>query len=108
MISDSSAMARMAANFVLALAVRQNARSFAKDLPLGVRPQLHCIRRCLAALSWAHMREDYHVGLVLVVDDRPHKTRRTIMPRVSGLLDDVVLDEDAGIVQIDQDRLTLK
>ena len=108
MISDSSAMARIAANFVLALAMRQNATSLAKDLPLDVRPQLHCMRRCLAASSRAFMREDYHVGLVLVVDDRPHKTRRAIMARVSGLLDDVVLDEDAGIVQIDQDRLTLK
>jgi hypothetical protein len=54
-------MARMAANLVLALAVHQNARSSAKDLPLDVRPQLHCMRRCLAASSRASMSEDYHV-----------------------------------------------
>jgi hypothetical protein len=38
MISDSSAMARMAANFTLALAVRQNARSVAKDSPFEMTP----------------------------------------------------------------------
>ena len=61
MISDSSAMSRIAANFVLELAARQNARSSAKDLPLDVRPQPHCMRRCLAASSRASMSEDYHV-----------------------------------------------
>ena len=61
MISDSSAMARMAANFVVALAVRQNARSSAKALPLDVRPQLHWLRRCLAASSPTLMRGAYHV-----------------------------------------------
>ncbi len=62
MISDSSAMARMAANVTLALAVRQNAKSSAKALPLDVRPQVHCLRRCLAASSLAFMRPAYHVN----------------------------------------------
>ena len=62
MISDSSAMARIAANFKLALATRQNARSSAKDLSLEVRPPLHCMRRCLEASSRPFMRKGYHVG----------------------------------------------
>jgi hypothetical protein len=55
MISDSSAMARMAANFTLALAVRQNARSAAKDSPLEVTPKDHRLRRCRASSSRAFM-----------------------------------------------------
>jgi len=60
MISDSSAMARMAANFTLALAVRQNARSPARDSPCAVTPKAHCLRRCRASSSRASMGQDYH------------------------------------------------
>jgi len=74
MISDSSAMARIAANFTLALAVRQNARSAAKASPLWVRPQLHCMRRCLAGSSRASMSEDYHV--TFQAGGRRHRARR--------------------------------
>ena len=49
MISDSSAMARIALNFTLALTARRNARSAARPSPFGVRPHLHCMRRRLAA-----------------------------------------------------------
>jgi hypothetical protein len=51
MISDSSAMARIAANFTLALAVRQNARSAARDSPLAVTPKAHCLRRLTSLKS---------------------------------------------------------
>ncbi len=55
MISDSLAMARTAVNFTLALAVRQNARSVARDLPPEVTPKAHRLRRCRAASFCASM-----------------------------------------------------
>jgi hypothetical protein len=75
MISDSSAMARMALSFTLPLAVRQNARSSANAIPLDVFPQLHWLRRCLAASSRAFMRPDYHT------DTQPSPARLGVPPR---------------------------
>ncbi len=75
MISDSSAMARMALSFTLALAERQNARSSAKAVSLEVVPQLHCLRRCLAASSRPFMQPDYHT------DPQPSPASLGVPPR---------------------------
>ncbi len=62
MISDSSAMARIADSFMLPLAVRQNARSAARDSPLAVAPQAHRLRRRRSSSSHASMPLVYHEG----------------------------------------------
>jgi hypothetical protein len=60
MISASSAIARMAASFTLALAVRQKARSIAMELALDVTPKAHRFRRCRASSSRGPMAQAYH------------------------------------------------
>jgi hypothetical protein len=53
MISGSSAMARIAANFALALAVRQNAEFAARDSPFEMTLKTHRLRRRRASSSRA-------------------------------------------------------
>jgi len=55
MISDSSAMARMAANFTLALADLQNSRSALRESSFDATPQAQRLRRCRGSSYRASM-----------------------------------------------------
>jgi hypothetical protein len=58
MISDSSAMARMAASFTLGLAARQKAMSAARAWRLDVIPNAQWRRRCLTSSSQEPMNQE--------------------------------------------------
>jgi hypothetical protein len=86
MISASSAIARMAASFTLALAVRQKARSVAINSALDITPEAHRFRRCRASSSRRSMAQAYHGSTpaeghsILFRDEKSRQKRRLLLP----------------------------